>query len=48
VTLLVRDGDALHLDPDVELRAGDRLLILAEPDPDRALSATFAAGPSGR
>lgn len=48
VTLLVRDGDALQPDPDVELRAVGRLLILAEPDRDPALSATFAAGPSGR
>jgi potassium/hydrogen antiporter len=48
VTLLVRDGDALQPDPDVQLRPGDRLLILADPDRERELSATFAAGASAR
>ena len=48
VTLLVRDGDALQPDPEIELRAGDRLLILADSDRDRTLSATFAASASAR
>jgi cell volume regulation protein A len=42
VTLLVRDGDALQPEPDLELRSGDRLLILADPQHGRELGATFA------
>jgi potassium/hydrogen antiporter len=43
VTLVVRDGDALQPDGKLELRPGDRLLILAEPDRAGDLRATFSA-----
>ena len=43
VTLLVRDGDALQPEPELELRSGDRLLILADPQRGRELGATFAS-----
>lgn len=42
VTLVVRDGDALQPEGDLELRADDRLLILAEPRHGTDLRATFA------
>jgi potassium/hydrogen antiporter len=41
VTLVVRDGDALQPDGALELRAGDRLLILAEPGRTGDLRAAF-------
>jgi potassium/hydrogen antiporter len=42
VTLLVRGGDALQPNPDVQLRPGDRLLILADSARTHDLHATFA------
>jgi cell volume regulation protein A len=43
ITLLVRDGDALQPDSDLELRPDDRLLILADPERSDDLKATFTA-----
>lgn len=43
ITLLVRDGDALQPDSDLELRPNDRLLILADPERSHDLKATFTA-----
>ena len=43
VTLVVRDGHALQPEGELELRAGDRLLILAEPGRAGDLRTTFTA-----
>lgn len=43
ITLLVRDGEALQPDSDLELRPHDRLLILADPERSHDLKATFTA-----
>jgi hypothetical protein len=43
ITLLVRDGEALQPDSDLELRPDDRLLILADPERSHDLKATFTA-----
>jgi cell volume regulation protein A len=42
VTLVVRDGDALQPEPDLALRAGDRVLILADPGSPGDLRGTFS------
>ncbi len=43
ITLLVRDGNALQPDSDLELRPDDRLLILADPERSHDLKPTFTA-----
>lgn len=43
ITLLVRDGEALQPDSDLQLRPDDRLLILADPERSHDLKATFTA-----
>ena len=43
VTLLVRDGEALQPHSHLELRPGDRLLILADPERTGELKSTFDA-----
>lgn len=46
VTLLVRNGDLLAVRGDTDLRAGDRLTVLADPGCERALRSVFGP-PSG-
>jgi cell volume regulation protein A len=41
ISFLVRDGTLLRVSPETELRAGDQVLVLAEPDQAEALAALF-------
>lgn len=45
VTLVVRDGTAVAPTGSLQLRAGDRIVLLAEPDDTPALSRLFRASP---
>jgi potassium/hydrogen antiporter len=46
VTLVVRDGAALEPDASLELRAGDRLLVLADADRSSVLAKVFRRSPA--
>jgi len=44
LSIVVRDGQVVHVRPETELRAGDEVVILADPDLEDDLSAVFAKG----